>query len=99
MLWIYITAFNLDETNLTLAQLMTKFEEYFVPRQNVTFEKFFTHEQKQGVPFDQYLTELHSLSKRCEFDTLRDSLVRDRMVCGTMDNALRERLLRENGLT
>lgn len=94
-------SFQLDEANLTLAQLMTKFEEYFVPRQNMTFERynFFTHKQKQGVPFDQYLVELHTLRKTCEFDTLRNSLVRDRIVCGTMDNAPRERLLRESGLT
>ncbi|XP_020556682.2 uncharacterized protein K02A2.6 [Oryzias latipes] len=94
-------SFQLDEANLTLAELMTKFEEYFVPTQNVTFEryKFFTHDQKQGIPFDQYLAELHTLSKTCEFGTLRDSLVRDRIVCGTADNGLRERLLRETGLT
>lgn len=94
-------SFQLDEANLTLAELMTKFEEYFVPSQNLMFEryKFFTHDQKQGVPFDQYLAELHTLSKTCEFGTLRDSLVRDRIVCGTVDNALRERLLRETGLT
>uniref|UniRef100_A0A3P9HQ00 Gypsy retrotransposon integrase-like protein 1 n=1 Tax=Oryzias latipes TaxID=8090 RepID=A0A3P9HQ00_ORYLA len=94
-------SFQLDEANVTLAELMTKFEEYFVPTQNVTFEryKFFTHDQKQGVPFDQYLAELHTLSKTCEFGTLRDSLVRDRIVCGTADNGLRERLLRETGLT
>lgn len=44
-------SFQLDEANLTLVGLMTKFEEYFVPSQNVTFEryKFFTHDQKQGV--------------------------------------------------
>lgn len=44
-------SFQLDEANLTLADLMTKFEEYFVPTQNITFEryKFFTHDQKQGV--------------------------------------------------
>lgn len=94
-------SFQLNEANLTLTELMTKFEEYFVPRQNVTFEryKFSTHDQKQGVLFDQYLAELHTLSKTCEFGTLRDSLVRDRVVCGTVDNALRERLLRETGLT
>lgn len=94
-------SFQLDEASLTLTQLMQKFEEYFVPRQNVTFEryKFFTYDQKQGVPFDQYLAELHTMSKTCEFGTLRDSLVRDRIVCGTVDNALRERLLRETGLT
>nr|XP_054606603.1 uncharacterized protein K02A2.6-like [Nothobranchius furzeri] len=94
-------SFQLDEADLTLADVMNKFEEYFVPKQNVTYEryKFFTHDQKQGIPFDQYLAELHTLSKSCEFETLRDSLVRDRIVCGTVDNALRERLLRETGLT
>lgn len=78
-------SFQLDEATLTLTTLMTKFEEYFVPSQNVTFEryKFFTHDQKQGVPFDQYLAELHTLSNTCEFGTLKDSLVRDRIVCGT----------------
>lgn len=72
-----------------------------MPKQNVTFErcKFFTQDQKQRFPFDQYLAELHTLSKTCEFETLRDSLVRDRIVCGTVDNALRERLLKESGLT
>lgn len=90
----------MDEANLTLAELMRKFEEYFMPSQNVTFDRynFFTNDQKQGVPFDQNLAELHTPRKTCEFDTLRDSLVRDRIICGTMDNALRERLLRETGL-
>lgn len=94
-------SFQLNEANLMLTALMDKFEEYFVPKQNVTFEryKFFTHSQKQGVPFDQYLAELHTLSKTCEFGTLKDSLDRDRIVCGTQDNALHERLLRETGLT
>nr|XP_054602637.1 uncharacterized protein K02A2.6-like [Nothobranchius furzeri] len=94
-------SFQLDEADLTLADVMNKSEEYFVPKQDVTYEryKFFTHDQKQGIPVDQYLAELHTLSKSCEFGTLRDSLVRDRIVCGTVDNALRERLLRETGLT
>lgn len=94
-------SFQLDEDTLTLTALVAKFEEYFVHSQNVTFEryKFFTHDKKQGVPFDQYLAELHTLSKTCEFGTLRDSLIRDRIVYGTVDNALRERLLHESGLT
>lgn len=37
------------------------------------------------------------LSKTHKFATLKDSLVRDRIICGTTDNALRERLLRETG--
>ncbi len=76
---------------------MTKFEEYFVPSKNVMFERyhFFSADQKQGMTFDQYLAELHTLSKTCDFGDLRDSLVRDRIVCGIPDNGLRERLLRD----
>ncbi len=44
------------------------------------------------MTFDQYLAELHTLSKTCDFG---DSLVRDRIVCGIPDNGHRERLLRE----
>lgn len=49
-----------DEAHLTLTVLMAKFEEYFVPCQNITFDryKFLSHDQKQGVSFDQYLAEL-----------------------------------------
>ena len=61
--------------------------------------KFFSAIQKSGVSFDQYLAELHTLSKACEFGDLRESLVRDRIVCGIPDNGLRERLLRESNLT
>lgn len=94
-------SFQQDEANLTLTVLMAKFEEYFVPSQNVTFEryKFFSHDQKQGVSFDQYLAELNTLSKTCEFENLKDSLVKDRIVCGILDNGLKERLLREQDLT
>ncbi len=51
------------------------------------------------MTFDQYLAELHTLSKTCDFGDLRDSLVRDRIVCGIPDNGLRERLLHEPALT
>ena len=99
MHWIY-TSFQLDD-DASLDELMDKFEEYFVPKQNITFEryKFFSCDQKQGVGFDQYLAELHTLSKTCEFGNLKDSLVRDKIVCGIPDNGLRERLLREQNLT
>ena len=45
------------------------------------------------------MTELKKLSSECEFDNLQDSLIKDMIVCGTKDNSLRERLLRECDLT
>ena len=48
---------------------------------------------------DAFLTRLKKHSKTCEFGDLKDSLVKDRLVCGIADNVTRERLLREDDLT
>ena len=45
------------------------------------------------------MTELKKLSSECEFDNFQDSLIKDMIVCGTKDNSLRERLLRECNLS
>ena len=46
-----------------------------------------------------FITELKKLSAECEFENLRDSVIKDMIVCGTNDNAFRETLLRESDLT
>lgn len=94
-------SFQIAAADLKLPALLKKFEEYFVPTKNITFEryKFFSCDQKPGNAFDLYLAELYTLSKTCDFGALRDSLIKDRIVCGIKDNGLRERLLREKDLT
>ena len=46
-----------------------------------------------------FITELKKLSAECEFENLRDSVIKDMIVCGTNDTAFRETLLRESDLT
>ncbi|CAC5425541.1 unnamed protein product [Mytilus coruscus] len=46
-----------------------------------------------------YLTDLKLIAKNCEFEHLKDGLIRDRIVCGTNSSRVKERLLREDGLT
>lgn len=84
-------SFQIAPNDLKLPTLLEKFEDYFVPTKNITFEryKFFSCDQKPGNTFDLYLAELYTLSKTCEFGALRDSLIKDRI----------ERLLRERDLT
>ena len=74
---------------------------YFVLKRNVTYERhrFFTRNQLQGESIDQYVAELRTLEKTCEFGSISESLVKDRLVCGVQDTRLRERLLREMDLT
>lgn len=49
------------------------------------------------MSFDQYYAELLTLAKSCEFGDLKDQLIKDKIVTGIPDNALRE-LLREKDL-
>lgn len=85
---------------MKLDKILQRFEAYCIPKRNVTYERhrFFTCVQKQGETIDQYVTELRNRSKTCEFGELTDSLIKDRIVCGIPDSALRERLLREQEL-
>ena len=82
-------------------ELLRSFDEYCDPKRNETVErhKFFMRNQEAGESFDKYLTELKILEKTCDFGTLSDSLIRDRIVCGINSLSLRERLLREPNLT
>lgn len=50
--------------------------------------------QQEGETIDQYVTILRTQAATCEFSDLRDGLIRDRIVCGTHNETLRERLLR-----
>ena len=91
--------FGTEKNDRTL-ELIQSFGEYCDPKKNETVErhKFFTRNQESGETFDKYLTELRLLEKTCDFGTLSDSLLRDRIVCGLSNSTLRERLLREPNL-
>ena len=82
-------------------KIIEKFESYCTPRKNITWERhvFNSRNQKQGETIDQYTTELRSKAKSCEFGTLTDSLIRDRIVCGILSDQTRSRLLKEANLT
>ncbi|XP_064641934.1 uncharacterized protein K02A2.6-like [Lineus longissimus] len=80
--------------------LVEKFEQYCTPKKNVTYERhvFNSRIQLDGETFDNFLTDLRNKSKTCEYGTLSDSLIKDRIVYGIRSNNVRERLLRERTL-
>lgn len=69
-----------DKDNLTV--VLKKFNDYFMPDKNVTYErhKFFLREQNPGEKVDSYVTELRDLSSTCDFGDLTDSLIKDRII-------------------
>ena len=78
-----------------------KFEEHFVIKRNVIFERarFNMRVQEEGESADSFITDLYTLAKFCVFGDLHDELIRDRIVVGICDKKLSERLQLESELT
>ena len=97
---IYDTFTFTDEEKGKINALIGKFEEHCSPKKNITYERYkFNTCSQNGRPLDVFLVDLRSKAKTCEFGELQNSLIRDRIVCGIDNNAVRERLLRDNALT
>ena len=91
---------NADD-KLEVDSILDKFTAYSNPRKNITFLRyqFFSYSQSEGQQFDHFVTSLKKRTAGCEFGDFLDSLIKDRLVCGTNDSKLRERYLRESELT
>ncbi|KAI8506223.1 hypothetical protein Bbelb_156500 [Branchiostoma belcheri] len=91
----------IEEKDRTAEQIVAAFESYCNPKKNETVEryKFFTRGQSSGETFDEYVTDLRTLASECGFGDIRESLIRDRILCGILDGKVRERLLRESNLS
>ena len=82
--------------------VLKQFEDYCIPRQHVTYERFRLSTRDQGLAetVDQYTMELRRIASNCELESITpDQILRDRFVTGIRDAKVRERLLRDNKLT
>ncbi|XP_061729032.1 uncharacterized protein LOC133533959 [Cydia pomonella] len=93
-------SFNLEEKQ-NFDDVLKKFNAYFIPKVNITMQrhKFFTRAQGPTESFDDFLTDLHNKSMTCNFSDKREELVRDVIVIGLANSAMKERLLRTEDLT
>ena len=98
---VYNTMVLADGERDKIDILFSKFEAYCKPKQNVTIERyrFNTRVQAKHETIDQYLTELKLIAKNCSFGELENQLIRDRIVCGTKSEEVRQRLLRAEELS
>ena len=85
---------------LKIDKVLEKFEERCVPARNETYERFvfFKREQLPSESLDCYITAFLKLSENCGFGTLRESLVRDRLILGVKDDRIWEKLLGKRDL-
>ncbi|CAH0723775.1 unnamed protein product, partial [Brenthis ino] len=88
------------DKNLTYTELLQSFDKFFFPKKNVIYErfKFNSRVQKEGEDFDQFVTDLHKLAEGCEYNLLKEELIRDRVVIGIRDRNISDRMLLKNDL-
>src|SRR5258705_10410852 len=80
------------EEDRTTSDILLAFDEYFRPYENQTFNRylFFSSDQQPNQSIDQYILSLKARASACEFGSLRDSLIRDRLICGILNPTVRE---------
>ena len=78
-----------------------KFDEYFISRQNVIYEraKFNQRKQEPQESVDSFITALHCLAEHCSYGDLHDEMIRDRIVVGLKDASVAQRLQMNHELT
>lgn len=59
---------------------------------------FYNRNQKEGEQFEQFLTDIKISAQKCEFEALHDQMIRDKIVMGTNDAGIQEKLLRVTDL-
>lgn len=55
--------------------------------------------QMEGQTFDEFVTDLRSKIKNCEYGVLEDNLIHDKIAVGITSDTTREKLLAESKLT
>ena len=75
--------------------------DYFTKRRNVIFERarFNMRRQEPGESVDKFITSLYSLAEYCNYGTLHDEMIRDRIVVGISNTKLSEKLQLDTDLT
>ena len=72
-------------------RVIQEFDSYAAQKKSLTAcrQLFNTRNQKHNEPFSNWLTDLRNLMKPCEYGTLEDSLLKDRLVLGVHDKRLK----------
>ena len=97
-----LSSFGLSEDDQKkFSVVRDKFENHFVKRRNVIFEraKFNSCKQLQDETVDSFITDLFCLAEHCAYGQLRDEMIRDRLVVGLLDASLSEKMQLDPELT
>ncbi len=93
--------FGAADDHKKIKKVLEAFEKHFIVRRNVIYERalFNTRIQEESESVDEFITSLYRLAEHCDYKTLNDEMIRDRIVVGVRDKQLSEKLQLDNALT
>ncbi|KAL4717211.1 hypothetical protein ACJJTC_017098 [Scirpophaga incertulas] len=92
--------FTEEQPHMVYQNVVTKFDEYFMPMCNETMARhlFFKRKMRESETLDEYITVLRTMAKDCNFGATTDSLIKDQIIRGLRKKNIVERLLKEVNL-
>src|SRR5688572_7046014 len=93
--------FETEGDRADIDKVIEAFESHCVGEVHVTYERYVFNQRMQdvGETFDTFMSDLRRLIKSCDYGTLDESMLRDRIVIGVRDDATRRKLLQMRKLT
>ena len=86
---------------LSINEVKKALNSYFAARRNVIVERarFNRRRQNPGEFVDTFIQDLYRFAENCEYGTLKDELIRDRIIVGVLDDTLSDHLQAKSDLT
>ena len=93
--------FDSDEQRKDIDYVIEKLEKHCIGKTNETYERYVFNQriQEPNESVNSFVTALKTLAQTCNFGSLEESLIRDKIVIGIRDVAARKRLLEKSDLT
>ena len=94
--------FTNDEDRKDIDVILEKLEVFCVGETNDIYKRYQFNKRDQESHeslIDLYVASLHTLAKTCNYGSLLDSLIHNRIVVGIRDNGTQKRLLQEAKFT
>ena len=92
--------FGDEGDRLKYDKVKEKFDQYFLVRRNVIYERAkFNQRTQADETAEEFITSLHCLAEHCNFGALKEEMIRDRIVVGVKDGTISEKMQLESTLT
>ena len=96
-----ITTLRVNEETASYTDVRAALNGYFAARRNTIVERarFNTRKQTPEESVGTFIQDLYRIAEDCEYGTLKNQVIRDRIVVGALDDALSDRLQAKSDLT